>query len=771
MSTVVALILWFTVACYAVFGGADYGAGFWDLTAGGARRGAPARALIDHAMTPVWEANNVWLIFALVVLWTAFPAAFAAIMSTLYVPLALAAAGIVLRGSGFVFREATKTLSGRRLFGATFALSSVVTPFFLGAVFGAIASGRVRAGDTIVDPMGRLSAWWNPTSILIGVLAVSSAAFLAAVFLVFDARRVDETLDRSFRWRAIGSGLVTGLIAIVGLFVIRSDAPFLFHGLVHDGLPFVLLSGACGGAVVVLLTQGIVRGTRALAVLAVVSVLAGWGVAQYPYLLPASLTVEAAAGATRSLSWLVVVFLVACVTAVPALVLLFVLDQRSRLQRGVTVAGEKPDSRHRVVVVGGGFGGLFATRALGWSPVDVTLVDREPHHLFQPLLYQVATGILSEGEIAPSLRHILRFQENAAVLLAEVTGFDLQRREVQARRPDGVAITLPYDSLIVSAGAGMSYFGHDELAEHAPGMKTLDDALRLRRQLLQSLEMAELSDDPARRAAYLTVAIVGAGPTGVEIAGQIRALVTRTLGTSFRRIDPAHVRVILLDAGHEPLHTFGDRLSAIAARELEQLGVELRMGVRVTATDAEGIVLESPAGRERIEARTVIWAAGVQASPLARMLATASGAAVDRAGRIQVLPDCTLPNHPRVFAIGDMTSLDRLPGVAEVAMQQGLYAAKTIRCRVAGRHDMPPFKYHDLGSAAAVGRFRAVVSMHGFRAGGVIGWLAWGFIHLTALTGFHNRVSALAHWLRRLVSSGRSELAYSSRFTRPSHPR
>jgi NADH dehydrogenase len=387
------------------------------------------------------------------------------------------------------------------------------------------------------------------------------------------------------------------------------------------------------------------------------------------------------------------------------------------------------------------------------------------------MLYQVATGIVSEGDIAPPLRHILRNQQNADVLLAEVTGFDLQARIVQAVRPDGAEIAIPYDSLIVAAGGGVSYFGHDELAEHAPGMKTLDDALRLRRQLLQSLEMAELSDDPARRAAYLTVAIVGAGPTGVEIAGQIRALVVRTLGTSFRRLDPAAVRVLLLDAGHEPLHTFGDRLSAIAARELGQLGVELRMGVRVTAVDAEGIVFESTAGRERIEARTVVWAAGVQASPLARLLATASGATCDRAGRIEVNPDCTLPDHPQVFAIGDMVSLGGFPGVAEVAMQQGLYAAKTIRRRVAGRHDMPPFKYHDLGSAAAIGRFRAVVSIHGFRAGGVVGWLAWGFIHLTALTGFLNRFSALAHWLRRLVSSGRSELAYSSRFKPPSHPR
>ena len=766
MSTVVALILWVAVAAYAVFGGADYGAGFWDLTAGGAKGGARARALIDHAMAPVWEANNVWLIFALVVMWTGFPRAFGAITSALYLPLALAAAGIVLRGAGFVFREATKALTGRRIFGALFALSSVVTPFFLGASFGAIASGRVRADATAVGPLD----WLGPTSILVGLLAVSCAAFLAAVFLVFDARRMlDEPLERHFARRAIGSGVFTGALAIGGLFVVHGDAPYLFEGLLHRGLPLVVVSGLCGAGVITLIALGIVRGARALAVGAVVFMLAAWAVAQTPYLLPTSLTIADAAGAPRTLGWLLAMTLVAAVTAFPAIVLLFVLDQRSRLQHGAAVDGEARDHRHRVVIVGGGFGGLFAARALGFSPVDVTLVDREPHHLFQPMLYQVATGMISEGEIAPPLRQIMRFQENAAVLLAEVTGFDLQARSVQARRPDGTPISVPYDSLIVAAGAGSSYFGHDELAEHAPGMKTLDDALRLRSRLLQALEMAELTEAPQRRAGWLTVAIVGAGATGVEIAGQIRGLVSRTLGASFRRIDATQVRVLLVDAGHEPLHAFGDRLSEIAARELGQLGVELRMGVKVTAVDAEGLVLEGPSGSERVEARTVVWAAGVSASPLAGMLAAASGATCDRAGRIAIGPDCTLPDHPEVFAIGDMASLDRLPGVAEVAMQQGLYAAKTIRRRVAGRHDMPAFKYRDLGSVATIGRFRAVASVRGLRLHGVLGWLLWGTVHITFLTGFVNRFTALFHWMRTLLARGRSQLAYSAHFTRPSH--
>jgi len=340
MSTIAAVILWFAITCYVVLGGADYGAGFWDLTAGGARRGARPRALIDQAMTPVWEANNVWLIFALVVLWTAFPRAFASIMSALFVPMSLAAGGIVLRGAAFVFRKPIQALTGRRILGAAFALSSVVTPFFLGAAFGGIASGRIRAGDPGGDPA---AAWTGPTSMLIGTLAVVCAAFLAAVFLVFDARRArDQALEHYFRRRAMGSAAVAGLVAVAGLFVLRGDAPYLFHGLLRQGLPLVLISAACGGGVLALLSRRITRGTRGLAVGAVVAVLAGWGLAQYPYLLPTSLTIQAGAGAPATLTWVLVVFLAAAVTAVPALGLLYVLDQRGHLQEAATEAPQEP---------------------------------------------------------------------------------------------------------------------------------------------------------------------------------------------------------------------------------------------------------------------------------------------------------------------------------------------------------------------------------------------------------------------------------------------
>jgi NADH:ubiquinone reductase (H+-translocating) len=423
-------------------------------------------------------------------------------------------------------------------------------------------------------------------------------------------------------------------------------------------------------------------------------------------------------------------------------------------------------ARHRVVVVGGGFGGLLAIRYLAHRPVDVTLVDRRNHHLFQPLLYQVATGMLSPGKIAPPLRHVVRRYENVRVELAEVSGFDLERRIVHATTAAHLrALEIPYDSMIVAAGGNQSYFGHDELARYAPGMKTIDDALELRRRIFGAFEMAAVEDDPAERAKWLTVVIVGAGPTGVELAGQVRELAVRCLKGEFRTFDPASVRVLLLDGGKEPLATFGDRLSGKATKELERIGVELRMGARVVGVDAFGVdVATADGGKSRIDTHTTIWAAGVQASPLAAVLAEASGAEVDRAGRILVLPDLTVPGHPEVFAVGDMTSLDNLPGVAEVAMQGGLHAANTIWRRHNGKTSVP-FKYRDLGSVATIGRFRAIASVHKLRLSGFAGWLVWFFVHLAALTGFGNRFTTMIHWFRSMIGRGRAERQFSTAHT------
>ena len=420
--------------------------------------------------------------------------------------------------------------------------------------------------------------------------------------------------------------------------------------------------------------------------------------------------------------------------------------------------GVAAPSRHRVLIVGGGFAGLFAARRLRRAPVDVTLVDRSANHVFQPMLYQYAAGIVPPATIAPPLRDIFRRMRNVHVVLAEVTGFDLGERVVRARFPTGDERPLAYDSLIVGAGVQTSYFGHDEFAPYAPGMKSLEDAETVGRRVFGAFEVAEETDDPDERRAWMTFAIVGAGPTGVELAGQIRQVARQTLRNKYRRIDTAACRVLLFDGGKEPLATFGDHLSERAASTLEGMGVELHMGCMATGVDGRGIDVRSGDGTvAHHEARTVVWTAGVQASPLGRLLAAEAGTNTDRAGRVEVLPDCTLPGHPEVFVVGDLMSLKRLPGVAEVALQSGMHAARTIRHRLKGQ-PTGDFHYVDMGSMAYVGRGRAVVDFRGLKLSGFLGWLMWAVVHLTFLTGFTNRLTALMNWLAALTGQRRQRI-------------
>jgi NADH:ubiquinone reductase (H+-translocating) len=427
---------------------------------------------------------------------------------------------------------------------------------------------------------------------------------------------------------------------------------------------------------------------------------------------------------------------------------------------GEEVTLKLPGTDHRVVIVGAGFGGLFAARFLRRATLEVTIIDRTNHHLFQPLLYQVATGILPSGAIAPATREVLRRHKNIAVEMGEVTGFDLDAKRLTATRPDGRAVVHEYDSLIVGAGAGGSYFGHDEFAEFAPGMKTLEDALDQRNRIFGALEMAELEQDPAIRAEWLTFAVVGGGPTGVEIAGQIAEMSRRSLKGNFQNFSGKDVRVLLFDGGTEILATFGNKLSAIGRKELEATGVEVHTESVVTYLDASHLEVKGANGSvERYAARTKIWAAGVAASPLARKLADASGAECDHNGRIKVQPDCSLPGYPEVFAVGDMMNFDDLPGVAEVAMQSGIHAARTIAKRVSNAAEPQPFTYRDLGSMAAISRRRAIVSFRGRRFTGWIGWLMWLFIHLTFMTGFRGRFAAAAGWFFSFVGHQRGQRA------------
>jgi NADH dehydrogenase len=425
---------------------------------------------------------------------------------------------------------------------------------------------------------------------------------------------------------------------------------------------------------------------------------------------------------------------------------------------GDNTEGTTQAPRHRVVVIGSGFGGLFGTKALRRSDVDVVMVARTTHHLFQPLLYQVATGILSEGEIAPPTREILRSQKNAQVLLGDVTDVDLERRTVTSQVL-GRESVVEYDSLIVAAGAGQSYFGNDHFAEFAPGMKSVDDALELRGRIFGAFEMAELG---ARRGEnvdhFLTFVVVGAGPTGVEMAGQIAELAHRTLRRDFRAISTRDARVMLVDAAPQVLPPFGEKLGQSTKKELEKLGVEVVLGAMVTDVDERGLEMKFKDGRtERISAITKIWAAGVQASPLTKTLSEQSGAPLDRAGRIGVNPDLTLPGHPDVFVVGDMIALDHLPGVAQVAIQGAKYAAKAIDGRLKDKPAQGPFHYFDKGSMATISRFKAVAMIGKFRLTGFIAWLMWLGVHLVYITGFKNRITAVLHWAVSFLGRGRSE--------------
>ncbi|HEY2477235.1 MAG TPA: NAD(P)/FAD-dependent oxidoreductase [Solirubrobacterales bacterium] len=422
------------------------------------------------------------------------------------------------------------------------------------------------------------------------------------------------------------------------------------------------------------------------------------------------------------------------------------------------------DAKHRVVVVGGGFGGLNAVRRLADAPVEVTLVDRQNFHLFQPLVYQVATGALSSAEVAAVLRAVLKRQANARVMLATARGFDLDAREVLlADLPDGeTERRLPYDTLIVAGGSHYSYFGHDEWRQFAPELKSIGGALQIRGRLLSAFEAAELEPDPERRHAWLTFAVVGAGPTGVEMAGQIAELARDTLRRNFRSVEPERARIVLLDGLDRVLPAFDQRLSRHAEGELEQLGVEPLLGRMVVDIDAESVTWEEQGERVRMPARTVVWAAGVTASRLATLLGEAAGAEVDKAGRVAVGPDLTLPGHPEVLALGDMVSVRdaagrplALPGLAPVAIQQGRYAAKATAARLHGEQPRP-FHYLDKGNLATIGRSKAVAELRGgVDLWGLPAWLAWLTVHIYYLIGFQNRLLVMLRWIASFTTRGR----------------
>ncbi len=393
----------------------------------------------------------------------------------------------------------------------------------------------------------------------------------------------------------------------------------------------------------------------------------------------------------------------------------------------------------KVVVIGGGFAGLWAVRALRRAPVSITLVDRSNHHLFQPLLYQVATAGLAAPSIAAPLRHILRNQENVTVLMGEVTGIDTAAREIAVGDR-----MIPYDYLLVASGATHAYFGHDEWERHAPGLKNLDDAFAIRARVLSAFEQAEAAPDDARCDPCLTFAVIGGGPTGVELAGTLAEIARHTLRNDFRKIDTRNARVLLIEAGPRVLGAFTEDLSGKARKQLEKLGVEVHTGAAVSEIGEDYVVF----GDQRVAARTILWAAGVAASPLGRQLA-ATGAELDRAGRVKVLPDLSIPGHPEVFVAGDLANLavdgKPVPGVAPAAKQMGSHTARNIRALISGQRTMP-FRYRDFGALATIGRHSAVAQLPNLRFSGIFAWWFWLVLHIFFLIGFRSRLIVLINW-------------------------
>ena len=403
------------------------------------------------------------------------------------------------------------------------------------------------------------------------------------------------------------------------------------------------------------------------------------------------------------------------------------------------------------MIVGGGFGGLAAAKALKRAPVRVTLVDRTNHHVFQPLLYQVATSVLTSGQIASPIRGILRKQKNATVILGEVTGVNKDLRCIFVNSADRQGVEIPYDYLILATGVRHSYFGHNEFERFAPGLKSLADAAAIRNKILQAFEQAEAEEDPSRHRDLLTFVLVGAGPTGVEMAAAIAVLVRNSLRSEFRRIDPTSARIVLLDMAPRILGTFAEPLSQAAKSRLEDLGVEVRLGHGADQIDEEGVIVAG----ERIASKTVIWTAGVAPSPAGKWL----GAETDRAGRVRIEKDLTVPGHPEILVVGDTASLDQdgkpLPGVAQVAMQQGRYAGRSIRSRLTGSSAPPPFRYFDKGNMAVVGKGFAILQSGKFHLSGFLAWLAWAAIHLEFLATASLRVSVFVQWVWTYITGQR----------------
>ncbi len=725
------------IILYTVLDGVTLGVGLLFPTA----RDEKERSILMNSIWPVWDANQTWLVFGGGAIFVAFPVVYGVVFSALYIPLSLFLLGLIFRGVTFEFRaEAARKGPWNR----AFFLGSLVVVLSQGFTLGGILTGITVQGNQFA---GRTLDWLNPFSIMVGMALIPGYVMLASTYLLIKTEgRIQEQSYKHAFW--------SGMIVLVFMAVLTVWTPYKYpwvwtNWFSPPRMYFVWIFPLLGLIAAFQLARSLRSRKEVKPLLYSVGLFLsgylGLITSLYPYAIPPTVTLQEAAAQTETLRFALWGTLIVLPMVVGYIVYSYWVF------RGKVSADGVSDRVPRVLIVGGGFAGLAAAKALQYTPAHVTLIDRTNHHLFQPLLYQVAISVLSPGQIAFPIRGILRNQENATVILGEVTGVDKDRKCVFANSADRQGVPMPYDYLVLATGVRHSYFGHDEFERFAPGLKGLADAVAIRNKILQAFEQAEAEEEPARHRDLLTFVLVGAGPTGVEMAGAVAVLVRTTLQSEFRRIDPTSARIVLVDRGSRVLGTFPEDLSAAAKRRLEQLGVEVLLGRGVDQIDEEGVII----GGERISSKTVIWTAGVAPSPAGKWL----GVEMDLAGRVKVQGDLTVPGHSEILVLGDTASLDQdgkpLPGLVQVALQQGRYAGKLIHSRIAGSSTPGPFRYLDRGTMAVVGKGFAVLQSGRIHLSGFIAWIGWAMVHVLFLPQLSLRVSVFMQWVWTYVTTQR----------------
>jgi NADH:ubiquinone reductase (H+-translocating) len=757
------LILGMAVFFYVVLDGFDLGVGMLF----GLAPDASSRNKIMNTIAPIWDGNETWLVLGGLGLLAAFPLAFAIIIPAVYFPILVMLLSLIFRGVAFEFRF--RDAENKTFWDHAFSYGSAIATFAQGMVLGTFIQGFQVSGRQFA---GSSFDFLSPFALLTGIALLFGYGLLGAGWLILKTEgEIQTAARRQGRTCLLGVVLAIGIVSIWTPFMSESIAARWFT---WPNIAFLAPVPLATAAVAWLTWRALDNDAQATPFLGAIGLFVlsyiGIAISLFPMIVPYHFTLWQAAASEPTQAFL----LVGTLALLPVILMYtgwsyWVFRGKVRSDMGyheidhshseethpmeqAAVADASLAARKRVVIIGAGFAGLAAAHALRHADVEVLLIDRRNHHIFQPLLYQVATAVLSPAEIAAPVRQLEAKQRNVTVLMAEVTGVDVPSRTIEAASPGAGVRKIAFDYLVVAAGMRPSYFGHDEFAQYAPGLKSLNDAETIRAKILGALELAATIDDEDERARQLTFVLVGAGPSGVELAASLAQLMKVTLRGNFHRIDPAKASIILLDGAKRVLPTFAESVSHKVARRLEKLGVKVVTGVKVDTVDDKGVI----AGGNRIPSATVVWTAGVAASPIPKMLGTKT----DRAGRAVVDPFLKVVGTPGVFVVGDAASVTQdehpVPGVAQAAIQEGRYVGRLIAKELKGQKVVHPFSYFDKGNMAVVGKNYAVLERGRFHTSGFLTYLVWAFVHILSLPQLQNRLRVQRQWLWSYFTGQRS---------------